>query len=113
MRGATKKLWQQGLAQHYAVPRSDVGADGQTIDRRRLDDGQFAKPGHRHLQCTRDRRCGQRQHVHVSPKPLESLLVGDSEMLLLVDNDESKPLELDGLGEDCVRADDDVDRAVG
>ena len=44
---------------------------------------------------------------------LQPLLVGDAEALLLVDDDEAEPLELDALGEHRVGADDDVDRAVG
>ena len=34
-------------------------------------------------------------------------------MLLLIDDDEAEALELDTLGENGVRADDDVDRPVG
>ena len=42
---------------------------------------------------------------------LQPLLVGDSETLLLVDDDEAELLELDRLGEERVGADDDVDLA--
>ena len=46
-------------------------------------------------------------------KRLQPLLVGDSEMLLLVDDDEPEPLELDAFRQQRMGADDDVDRAVG
>ena len=40
-------------------------------------------------------------------------LVRDAEMLLLVDDDEAEILELDGLAEQRMGADDDIDGAVG
>ena len=44
---------------------------------------------------------------------LEPLLVRDAEMLLLVDDDEAEVLELDGLAEERMGADDNVDAALG
>ena len=44
---------------------------------------------------------------------LELFLMRDAEMLLLVDDDQPEILELDGLAEERVGADDDVDRALG
>ena len=70
-------------------------------------------PDKRELQRARDRRRGQRQHVHLGAQLLELLLVGDAEMLLLVDDQQPEVLELDALAEQRVGADDDVDRAVG
>ena len=105
-------LAQQCLAHHHLVPFHDVGAHGQPIDRRRLDGAEFAQTRHRHLQGARDRRGRQRQHVHVGAQRLQLLLVGDAEALLLVHHDEPQILELRGLGEDRVRADDDVHRPV-
>ena len=51
--------------------------------------------------------------MDVGLERLQPLLVRDSEMLLLVDDDQAQPLEVDALGEERVGADDDVDRAVG
>ncbi len=55
---------------------------------------------------------GQRQHVDVGAKLFQPLLVGDAEMLLLVDDQQAEVLELDALGQQRVRSDDDVDRAL-
>ena len=44
---------------------------------------------------------------------LQPLLMRNSEMLLLVDDHEPEPLELDAFRQDRVGADDDVDRSVG
>ena len=43
---------------------------------------------------------------------LDALLVLHAEALLLVDDEQPEVLELDVVGEQAVRADDDVDRAV-
>ena len=106
-------LAQQRLAHHDRIERRDEGAHRQPIDRRRGDDRHFAHAGQRQLQRARDRRRGQRQDVHLGAQLFQLLLVGDAEMLLLVDDDEAEVLELDRLAEKRVGADDDVDLAVG
>jgi hypothetical protein len=50
--------------------------------------------------------------MHVGAQLLQPLLVGDAEMLLLVDDQQAEILELDALGQQRVGADDDVDGAV-
>ena len=106
-------LAQQRLAHHDRIERRDEGAHRQPVDRRRRDDRHFAHAGQRQLQGARDRRRGQRQHMHFGAQLLELLLMRDAEMLLLVDDDQAEVLELDALAEERVGADDDVDRAVG
>ena len=51
--------------------------------------------------------------MHLGAQLLEPLLMGDAEMLLLVDDDQAEVLELDRLAKQRMGADDDVDRAVG
>jgi hypothetical protein len=51
--------------------------------------------------------------VHLGAQVLQLLLVRDAEMLLLVNDQQAKVLELDRLAEQRMRADHDVDRAVG
>ncbi len=60
----------------------------------------------------RDRGGGEREHVDVGLQLLDRLLVAHAEPLLLVDHEQSQALEADVLGEQPVRADDDVDLAV-
>ena len=105
-------LAQQRLADGHAVERRDEGAHGQPIDRRRGDQAHVAHAGQGELQGARDRRGGQRQHMDVGAQLLQPLLVGDAEMLLLVDDQETEVLELDALGEQRVGADHDVDGAL-
>ena len=106
-------LAQQRLAHHQRIERRDEGAHRQPVDRRRGDDRQIAHAGQRQLQGARDRRRGQRQHVHLGAQLLELLLVGDAEVLLLVDDHQAEVLELDRLAEQRMGADHDVDLAVG
>ena len=51
--------------------------------------------------------------MHLGAQLLELLLVGDAEMLLLVDDDEAEVPEFDSLAEQRVGADDDIDLALG
>ncbi len=77
---------QQRLAHHQRIERRDEGAHREAIDRRRRDDREVAHAGERELQRARDRRRGQREHMHLGAQLLELLLVRDAEMLLLVDD---------------------------
>ncbi len=61
----------------------------------------------------RDRRRGERQHMHFGAQLLELFLMRDAEMLLLVDHDQSEILELDRFAKERMGADDDVDGALG
>ena len=54
-----------------------------------------------------------RQHVDRLPQLLEPFLVLDAETLLLVDDDQAEILELHILADQPMRADDDVDAALG
>ena len=105
-------LAQQRLAQDDGIERRHIGAHRQAIDRRRGDQRHLAHAGERQLQRARDRRRGQRQHMHVLAQLLQPLLVLHAEMLLLVDDQEAEIGELDGLAEQRMGADDDVDVAV-
>ena len=106
-------LAQQSLADGDGVELADVGADRQPVDWRGADDGQFAHARQAHLQGPGDRRGGQGQDVDVRAHLLEPLFVLHAKMLLFVDHQQAKVLEPDGLGEQRVGANDDVDRSIG
>ena len=69
--------------------------------------------GERQVQRPRDRRRREGQHVDLVAEPLEPLLGGHPEALLLVDDDQPQVLEPHVLREQPVRADDDVHGPVG
>ena len=51
--------------------------------------------------------------MDVGSQRLEPFLVNHSKMLLFIDDDQTKTLELDTLREDRVRANDDIDGPIG
>ena len=96
------------LLEQRVVPRLDEGQDRRTVPRRRLDQRQVAEAGEREVQRARDRRRGQREHVHREPERLEPLLVPHPEAMLLVHDQQAEVLEGHVLGQQPVGADHDV-----
>ena len=106
-------LAQQRLADDDGIEGRDIGADRQPVERRGGDERQFAHARQSQLQGARDRRRGERQHMHIGAQFLQSLLVLDAEMLLFIDDQKAQIAELDAFGEERVGADHDVDLALG
>ena len=119
MRGTTQNTCPPRKRSRWIASRSTTPSQGmmkvRTASRSTggvRDDAHLPHAGQRQLQGARDRRRGQRQHVHVRPELLQPLLVRHAEMLLLVHHHQAELGELDALGQQRVGADDDVDRAV-
>ena len=110
---AAVALAQDRLAHDDRVERRHERAHREAIDRRGRDDAHLAHAGQRQLQGARDRRRGQRQHMHIGLELLQLFLLRDAEMLLLVDDDEAEMGEPHILREQRVGADDDLDFALG
>ena len=104
---------QQRLAHSQRVEWRNERANRQPVDRSRRNDREFAHAGERELKGARDRRRGQGQNMDLGSQRLEAFLVGDPEMLFLVDNQKPEVLEFDGLTKQCMRSDHDVERAIG
>ena len=104
-------LAQDRLAQDDGIVGQHEGAHGQAVDRRRGDQAHLAHARERHLQGARDRRRREGEHVDVGAQLLQALLLGDAEMLLLVDDEQAERFELDALAEQGVGTDDDIDVA--
>ncbi len=90
---------QQRLADHQRVERRNEGTHRQTIDRWRRNNRQLAHTGERQLQRARNWGRAERQHMDFGAQLLEPLLVSHTEVLFLVDDDETEILELDALAE--------------
>ena len=110
---AALQLAQHGLADQARALVAHEGLDRQPPLRRGGDHAQVAQALERHAQRARDRRGGQRQHVDLGAHRLDRLLVAHAEAVLLVDHQQAQALELHVLGQQLVRADHDVDAAVG
>jgi hypothetical protein len=91
------------------VELADGRTDGPPARGGRLDDRDVAEPGERHVQRPRDRRRRQREHVDLEPKRAEELLLGDSEALLLVEDDEAQLLGDDVAREETMGPDEHLD----
>src|SRR5262249_24430385 len=82
--------------------------DGKSVDGRRLDDGEIAHAGQRHVERAGDGRGGEGEGVHAGAELLDPLLVGDAEAMLLVDHEEAQGAKAHVLGEEAMGADDHV-----
>ena len=110
---AAEALALHRLANDETVIGHDEGADRQAVDGRGGDQAHLAHAGQGELECPGDRGGAQREDVDVVAQRFELFLVGDAEMLLLVDDQQAELGELDALGEQGVGAYDDVDGAFG
>ena len=108
---AAVEFAQHGVAHEGGRGFRDACLDGQPILWRRLDDAHVADADESEVQRARDGRGRQRKHVDLGLESLESLLVGDAETLLLVDDDEAEVLELDVLAEEAMGTDDQINAA--
>ena len=98
-------LAQQRFAHNKRIEGRDEAAHRQPVDRRRGDDRKLTHARHRELQRARYRRRRERQNMHLGAQFFQPLLMADAEMLLLVDDDESKILKAHRLAEHGMRAD--------
>ena len=99
---------QDRLADERPVETRDPRLDRQPFRRRRLQVRDVANPEQSQMQRPRDRRRGQRQHVHHRPQAFQPFLVLDAEPLFLVDDDQAQVFEPHVFRDEPVRADDDV-----
>ena len=97
----------------FVIIGSDIGQHrvpllGRGQDRRHLPDS-----GQAHLQGPGNRGGTHGQHIDVGPQAFDVFLVFDAEALLLIDHHQSEILPPHPGLQQSVRADDDVDAAVG
>ena len=110
---ATEMLTQEGFADHQRVKGRNECTHSHAIQRRRGDQGEIPHTGHGQLQRSRY-RCGcQREDMHVRLQFLQPLLVLDAKMLFLIDDQQPQIRKMDGLAQQRMGADDDIDLAVG
>ena len=65
---AARVLALQRACDQLLVVDADVGADRLATLRRRLDRGDVAQSGERHVQGARDRGGAEREHIHLQPE---------------------------------------------
>ena len=79
----------------------DLGVDRQAIARRRFDHRHVPHPEQRHVQRSRDRRCGERQHIDLFLQLLQLLFVRDAEPLFFIDDDQAESSEASRHSKAC------------
>ncbi len=92
---------------------TDVGQHGVAVFRRGKDGRHLANARHGHLQGARNRCSGHGEHVHAGFKSLDMFLVFHTKALLFVYDDETKVLPVHTGLQEAMRADDDIDAAIG
>ena len=86
----------------------DIGLDRDTVHRRLLQHAHIADAYQTHMKGPRDRRCRQSQHIHVFLHLLDLFLVGHTEALLLINDQEPQIFEFHILRKNPVRTDDNI-----
>ncbi len=95
------------------IPARYESLDRVSLHRRCGDNRQIAHARQRHVERARNRRRRHRQQIHAGAQRLQLFLVADAETMLLVDDDQPQVLILDGVRQQLVRADNDIDLACG
>ena len=110
---AAVHLPQDRLPDELIALLGDVCLDRQPLFRRGFHGRHVSHAGERHVQRSRDRRCAERQDIHLRSHALQALLVNDAEPMLFIDDYEPQVVERHILLEHPVCADADVNRPVG
>ena len=77
----------------------DLGLNGIAVRRRCLDDTEIAGTNERELEGTGNRRSRHGKGINARLHLAQFLLSRDAELLLLVDDEQAKVLEFDGLAD--------------
>ena len=109
---AATHLEADSLCYHFGTECADLCLDGIAVGGWRLNDREVTGSHERELQGARDRRGSQSQRVHVGLQLPELLFRRDTELLFLVDDEQTEVLEAHRLANELVRANDYVHRAV-
>ena len=81
-----KELATDGLCYGPLVVSAHIGEDRLAVGRRCVEQAQVTDPCKGHLEGSGNRSGGEGQHVDVCPQRLDGLLVGDTEVLFLVND---------------------------
>ena len=109
---AARQLLADGLGHDALVIFQHIGFDGLALKGRLLDRTHIPYAGKRHIQCARNGRGRQRQHVHADEVFFQLFLVLYAETLLLVNDDQPQILELHVIRKQPVGAHHNVHGAV-
>ena len=109
---AALQFAQHRFADHAISFVAHEGANRQPPLRRSGDHGKIADALQRHAHGARDRRSGQREHIHFGAERLHRFLVAHAKAVLFIDDQQPQVFELRFFAQKFVRSDDDVHAAV-
>ncbi len=110
---AAIQLGHDGALHDRVTRRHDDRLRREPVGRRGLNQREIAHAEQRHVQRARNRRRREREHVDAGAQLFEPLFVHDAEALFFIDHEQAEIFEDDVFLQEPVRADDDVDFAVG
>ena len=102
-----------GVGNDLVAKRMYLRLDGAAVGRRCLDDGEIAGTHQRKLESAGNGRGRHGERIDVDLHLTQSLFDRHAELLLLVNDEQAQVFELHALADEFVRANDDVDGAVG
>jgi len=108
---ATFEFAQHGFTNHTVAFVAHKGFDGQAALWRSGDDAQITQAFKRHAERARNRRGGEREHIHLGAHGFHGFFVAHAKAVFFVDDEQAQVFELDRLAEQLVRAHHDVDLA--
>ena len=102
------ELASNGGANLFVAVRTNIGQHGVAFLGRGGQGGGFADARHRHFQGSRNGCGAHGQHVHIGAHFLQGLFVLHPKALFLINNDQTKVLKAEVLGEQAVRTNDNI-----
>ena len=106
---AARQFTLDRAAHHGITALHDVGLHGETLGGRRLDDAHITCTCERHVQCTRNRRRGERQYIDARRELLDLFLLRHAKTLLLIHDEQAQLLKAHALSiENRMRPDENV-----
>ena len=109
---AAPQLAPDRLVYHRVVMLQNIGLHRLAVHGCFFEHAHIAQAAHRHVQGARDRRCREREDVHIFDKLLEALLLLHAKALFLVDDRQAQIAEGHVLLHQTVGTDDHIDLAA-
>ena len=105
---AAVKLFLYCVGENYVIVFKNICLNGKPVARSFFENRHIAYAAHRHIQCSRNRGCGERQNIDILCYLFKFLLLRNPKTLFLVDYQQSKIFKNDIPSDNSVSADDYV-----
>ena len=96
------------ITNQFLIERVQFRDHRIAVGRWRIDHRKVARTHQTELKRSRNWRCGERERIHIHLHLFEFVLYGNSKLLLLIDDQQTKVLELHILTYNSVRSDENI-----